>query len=207
MTWQTIAIITLSDAWQYTNPVAGQYFRLSHSFPSFNAVLISQAQQTDPDNDPTQFELWQFVKTYARQEREVLEFEVPPFFTQRRLALRKTQRLAVPWTITIEVWTVPQSDPPITVTFPTASSANTTSVAASTTQVQLVAANANRKGLTIVNKSTGTLTIDLDSDSTTGEPAGFIYADGWWEPPVNYTGEIRGVWSNTNGNCFVTEYS
>lgn len=205
MTWQTVALMTLTDEWQYTNPVPGTYFRLSHSIGSFNTVLLTQAQQLEPDTNPTKYEHWQYVRTWARPEPEIIEFEIPPFFPARCLGLRKTHRLAIPWTITLEVWTVPFSPVEISLNIPVADNATLTEVAASTEWTQLVAANSNRKGLIIHNASSAELDVRF-GDSAPDSAAIYLQPYQQYELPVAYTGKVEGKWDAADGEARITQF-
>ena len=93
----------------------------------------------------------------------------------------------------------------VTVTTPTSSTSTPSTVAASTTSQTLIAANSNRKGLTIWNNSTATLYIDFDSAASTSDFAVKIAADGYFELPFDYTGIISAIWGAANGNALVRE--
>jgi hypothetical protein len=95
---------------------------------------------------------------------------------------------------------------PVTVVPDTPTTGSVTNVAASTTQVTLLAANANRKGATIYNASTGTmLYVSLGSTVNLTLFTIRIDADGYYEVPFNYVGPIVGVFSAATGGANVTE--
>jgi hypothetical protein len=83
----------------------------------------------------------------------------------------------------------------------------TTSVASSATSVLLLAANANRKGLSIYNESTAILRISHSNPATatnhfaTLQPGGFYGED----QQAYTTGAIYGIWSAANGTAQVRE--
>jgi hypothetical protein len=93
----------------------------------------------------------------------------------------------------------------VTVNTPTSSTAAPSTVAASTTSGTIIAANSNRKGLTIWNDSTANLYIDFDSAASTTDYAVKIAAGGYYEMPFNYTGLISGIWDTANGNAKIRE--
>lgn len=93
----------------------------------------------------------------------------------------------------------------VTVSLPTSSTATPSTVAASVTSAILIAANSNRKGVTIWNNSTATLYIDFDSAASTSDFAVKIAGGGYYEMPFDYTGVISGIWDATNGNALVRE--
>jgi hypothetical protein len=84
----------------------------------------------------------------------------------------------------------------------------TTSVASSATSVTLLAANANRRGLSIANDSTGTLRLSFATPATSAnaflvlQPGAFILLD----QQLIVTNIIYGIWSAANGTAQVTEY-
>lgn len=81
-----------------------------------------------------------------------------------------------------------------------------TTVAASTTSVVILAANANRKGGTIWNNSTGTLSLEFGATAVAATAAVKLAAGALYEIPFDYVGVIAGIWSNTNGNAQVREF-
>jgi len=86
------------------------------------------------------------------------------------------------------------------------------SVASSTTSVTLMAANANRRSLTIYNNSTANLFVCFDATATeaackvplSGKVNGI---GGFYEMPTGqiYTGVISGIWASANGNASIYE--
>lgn len=88
-----------------------------------------------------------------------------------------------------------------------ATSATTASIAASITSVTLLAANNNRKGATIYNNSSvGTLYIGFGASVTVTAFAEKIGSNSLWEMPIDYDGQIVGIWSAASGNALVTEF-
>jgi len=84
----------------------------------------------------------------------------------------------------------------------------TTSVASSATSVTILAANANRRGISIANDSTSILRLSFATPATTANafivlpPGAFILLD----QQMIVTGIIYGIWSAANGTAQVTEY-
>jgi len=90
----------------------------------------------------------------------------------------------------------------------------TTSVASSTTSVTLLAANANRRGLSICNESTSTMRLSFATPATeanefmsiagrsAGLQAGFVTLDNQLIIP----NAIYAIWDSANGSAKVTEY-
>lgn len=86
----------------------------------------------------------------------------------------------------------------------------TSQVASSGSAVTVLAANALRKGATIVNDSTAILYLILSSTTpTTSVYTVALAAKGtvgaYYEVPYGYTGIIKGIWASANGNAVVTE--
>lgn len=91
-----------------------------------------------------------------------------------------------------------------------ASTGTTSQVASSASAVTVLAANAARKGASVVNDSTAILYLILSSTTPTSavytvalDPKGAVGA--YYEAPAGYTGIIKGIWASANGNAVVTE--
>lgn len=91
--------------------------------------------------------------------------------------------------------------------FPSSPSSGTnSSVAGSTSQVTLLAANASRKGATIYNDSTlNALKISLGATVTGTSFTAVIASTGYYEVPFGYTGIITGVFNTATGAARITE--
>lgn len=81
----------------------------------------------------------------------------------------------------------------------------TTSVAASATNVTLLAANANRLGATVYNDSSVNLFLKLGATASTTSFTVKLAAAGYYEVPFNYTGIIDGLWDSATGSARLTE--
>lgn len=88
----------------------------------------------------------------------------------------------------------------------TATSAVST-VAASATNVTLLASNANRLGAAIFNDSSAVLYTRLGATASTSLYTLQIGPLGYYEVPFNYTGQIDGLWSSATGTARITEFS
>lgn len=89
-----------------------------------------------------------------------------------------------------------------------ASTGTTSSVAASVTNVQLLAANTNRKGFTIYNDGANNLFIKFGTTASTTSYTIKIPATGLYEAQsTTYTGEIDGIWDVASGSARITEIS
>lgn len=201
MTWKFLANLSLTDEWQFTSTVDGDFFRFQYPLAYPITVQLAQAQTVK------QTELWEVREIVAKPELEIFQIEKPVFFSLRRLAMRSVAPFQpkTPLTVRIEVWSVPlsrtNSFKPIAST-----SATATTVASSTTAVPLLAANENRKGATFWNASTAILKIDFGATSTGTVYAVEVGAGDYYELPFNYTGTISGIWAAANGNCLVREF-
>jgi hypothetical protein len=68
-------------------------------------------------------------------------------------------------------------------------------IIAAITSTVLLPANVNRIGFSITNTTAKTLYVDYDGAASTADYAVAIPAGGYFEPPINYTGAVHGVWS------------
>ena len=101
------------------------------------------------------------------------------------------------------------SDPvPIVMDVAPRSLVNTVSVASSTSSVQLVAANANRKGISIYNNSTAALFLSYATPATAAnsfmqmQPGTLLMLD----QQLIVSSAIYGLWTAANGTAQVTQY-
>jgi len=81
-----------------------------------------------------------------------------------------------------------------------------TSVGSLATTQTLIAANANRRSLTIFNNSTAILYVCFGATATQAGAKVPIGAGGFYEMPNPiYTGIISGIWASSNGNASIYE--
>lgn len=93
-----------------------------------------------------------------------------------------------------------------TVSIVTAPSGSNASVAASTSQVTLLAANTNRKGATVFNDSASSdLKLSLGSTASATSFTIVVAPQGYYEVPFSYTGIITGIWAAAVGSARMTE--
>lgn len=95
---------------------------------------------------------------------------------------------------------------PFPVSQPSASTGVNTSVAGAASDTSLLAANAARRGATVFNDSTVTLSLLLGA--TAASATNFtmkVAAGGYYEVPFGYTGAVRGIWASATGNARITE--
>lgn len=97
---------------------------------------------------------------------------------------------------------------PLEITIEVAATSVVTRVNSSTSNIQLVAANANRKGLLFYNDSTATQLIKLGTVATSTDFTVRLTPRMFWEVPSPiYVGQIDVISSSTNGAIQVTELS
>jgi hypothetical protein len=96
------------------------------------------------------------------------------------------------------------------VTLRTASICTFSTVGDAATSTSLLAANAKRRGASIVNTSTAILYVRMDggtATATTGHNVQLAQND-YFEIPAGYTGAITGIWaSDAGGAANMAEYS
>ena len=80
-----------------------------------------------------------------------------------------------------------------------------TSVAASASNVSLLASNGSRLGATIYNDSSAVLYRRLGASASTTNYTVAMAANSYYEAPFNYTGAIDGIWASATGNARITE--
>lgn len=105
MTWQQIANLNLTNAWQITAPVEGNLFRLKHTLSGISDPIpylkgaIAQAEliQGEP---LTLYEAQRFH--YQGSESEALRLEQPEGFQERRIAIRRLDAVPGNWNVQIE---------------------------------------------------------------------------------------------------------
>lgn len=81
-----------------------------------------------------------------------------------------------------------------------------TSVTASTSSVQLLAANANRAGATIFNASSAVLYVRLGAGTASASPGGYtlpMNSGGYLELPFAFGGAVSGIWSAADGGAAI----
>lgn len=100
MTWLTIATIELTQDWQFTNPVQGSVFRVSHvtSSPPLFRGLICQAYTGG--GGP---ELLGITRLYSKDEKDLYEFAAPKNLSDRRIGVKRSDNHYNPWSVQIEV--------------------------------------------------------------------------------------------------------
>jgi hypothetical protein len=92
---------------------------------------------------------------------------------------------------------------------PTAASSALSSVPASLSSVQLLAANAIRRGVSIYNDSTATMYLAFAETASTSSFTALIPPGNYYEMPLSpiYTGVISAIWNMAVGHARITELS
>lgn len=100
MSWSNFANKTLSNSWTYTDPVEGSIFRVTHIIDPVVSYkgLICQAFFGDSGT-----ELHDIRSIYSKGESDLIEMICPPGLVNRRIAIRRTDRYANPWNVSIDV--------------------------------------------------------------------------------------------------------
>lgn len=90
-----------------------------------------------------------------------------------------------------------------------ATAATVTSVDSATTSTSLLAANADRKGATILNTDTNALYVDLSGGTASATAYSVNLAqNASYDVPYGYTGAITGIWAGDGtGAALITEFS
>lgn len=209
MSWLEIAEIDLNAQWQLTPPTDADVFRFASSGNLYSHFAIGHALA---DDDDLITDLAGVERIQVLGFRQILALPKPEFFTDRRLAIRGITpaigRNITPLILTVEASDMPLSNPAnVTVNPPTSATVTPTSVTAATTNIQLLAANASRKGATIWNNSTASLYIELGATASANAYAAKLDPAGYYELPFGYTGVIAGLWTAANGNALIREFS
>jgi hypothetical protein len=201
MTWTTLQPeLLLSGTWQMAPASEGSLYRFSYLSGDLGPTGIARYEVGQFDTDGSGYGLRTFRTELFGQ---IVVLKKPAFFDTQRLGLRYPAGFA-PFTLKIEVNDMPLSQ------MGNASSATnslTKTVAASTTMVTIVEANPDRKMLSILNGSSKSLFLDFDNDVQTNAFAVEVKASVFYEMPVGFAGEVKGIWAaGATGSCKVVEF-
>jgi hypothetical protein len=119
------------------------------------------------------------------------------------VAVKPPNTAAVPSDRSLVVAISPNNS--FTVTTAKPSTTNTSSVAASTSNVLLLASNGTRLGATFYNDSSALLYIKLGPTASLSDFTIKLLPLSYYEVPYGYTGEIDGFWSATGGFARIGE--
>jgi hypothetical protein len=201
MTWTTLLDeLPLSGSWQKAPESEFSLYRFSFVSGDLTPTGFSRYEVGQFDEDGSGFNL----RSYRTEQFGLLVIlRKPQFFETQCLGFRVPAGFN-PFVLKVEVNDMPVS--PSGDSAPLAGSVVSTTSPAVTTPALLVAANPNRKSLSIQNAGTAVLFIDFDGTVSTTSYQARIPSNGYFEPPVNYTGAIHGVWSAASGAAEIREY-
>jgi hypothetical protein len=192
--------LLLSGTWQDLPPHEGELYRISFvsGEPSPSGIGRYDVGQFDVDGSGYN------LRTYRTETfGTILLFKKPEFFQSQHLGFRYPAGFN-PYTIKVEVNDMPLSS---LSNLSGSSGTNQAIVGASTNQVVISAANAERKGLQITNKSAKSLFLDFDNEVTVVDYAVEVKANTLYEMPVSFLGDVRGIWAaGATGSCKVVEF-
>ena len=97
--------------------------------------------------------------------------------------------------------------PPSSPIAPAATVGLTVEVQSAVSGIVLLAANTNRKGVTIFNDSTARLFVNVNATYNAALYAFAIEPGATYNMDERYSGEIMGQWSLVNGRALVTEFT
>ena len=80
------------------------------------------------------------------------------------------------------------------------------SVATSSSNATLLAANANRLGASITNDSAVNMYLKMGATASSTSYTKLLIAAEYFAVPFNYTGQIDGILASSTGSARVTEY-
>jgi hypothetical protein len=201
MTWTTLLEnLTLSRLWQIGPESDAEAYRLSIVSGDLGASGIGRVEVAQFDSDGSGYA----PRAYRTEAFGlIIQCRKPFLFQSQRVGFRVPAGFN-PFVLKVEVNDMPLTNAPEGA--PGADSVVNTTVPASTTAGVLIAANPNRKMLSIQNISTATLYIDFDGAVTNTSYLTRLLANGYYEVPINYRGAVHGVWSAVNGNAEIREY-
>jgi hypothetical protein len=213
--WQPLTTISLSQEWQFTPLTEAVYFRLRHT-SNFGYIkgYFGQAYVGE-DGKTDLFDISTIFPSTSGEIIKLFPLVVANQFCSRQLCCRLTKQPFNPssnWTIQVDYMPISQTDL-FSAVNGSSGTANQTSITSVITPVLILAANTNRRSFTIYNSSTKILYLKLGAYVTgatqsqaIADSGIVIPASGIYEPPLNYTGVINGIWSAANGNAIVQEF-
>lgn len=200
MTWTLLATIPVAQDWQSTPVIAADlgYVRLNFA----TAGVPVWIAQIDPDSGDICDERRIVATPYAR----IFEFEAPPVFTRRALAVR-VPNFAQSFNVQIEVSNVPFiSSGGTPAPIQTAAIGSVTTIDAATQAVDLLEANPNRKKLIVINNSTATMYLAFGEVASPTNYTIAVSADGDGYELEGFTGVVSAVWTDAIGKARITEF-
>lgn len=207
--WNPLTTFTLTGDWQLSSPIVGNTFRLHHNLLANSnryplVAMIALACSTDEG-----MEIFNPQKISPKPELEIVQFPIPPAFWKYSFAIKQlllpSQQL-ITWSVSVDMPLYNPGVPGVS----TSSSATVSSVAVSTSNVLVLAANPARTGATVTNTSkSSSLYLELGSPASLTSYSVKILPGGYDEIPFNFTGILNGIWDKADsaGAAVVHEFS
>ncbi len=107
MAWQTLATITLSDFWQFTQAVESDYFRIGfvEAVNLAGKGYVCQANTASSDR-----QIFQVSPIQPRAEKEIFYLPKPYYLPSRVIGVKaKVFAPLQQWTVQIDYWDVIES--------------------------------------------------------------------------------------------------
>lgn len=205
--WEDLATFNLTDKWQITSQVYAREFRFSHTLDTVNysrrfatTALVSLSRV---NGKPDIFKPQRIV---AFTEPEIIKFPEPPKGWEYALAVKQVllqNEKVVPWKLNIKM---PIFNPQTTA--PRANDLTIESVAVSTTDKIISAANSEYTGRSIVNESKSAfLYLQLKNPATLTNHYAKLGHKGVCEIPFGFSGDVRGFWDKADAAGYCAVYN
>jgi hypothetical protein len=201
MAWTTLLeAFPLSSRWQFTPESDAELYRFSVVSGDFGVSGIGRYEVGQFDKDGSGYAL----KSYRTEPVGlIVPCRKPHFFESQRLGVRVPTGFN-PFVLKVETNDMPLSSP--SEGAPSSDSVTAVTIPSSVTAGVLIAANPNRKSMTIQNVGTATLFIDFDGNVSTTSYLTKLAANAYYEAPINFRGVVHGVWDKANGSAEIREY-
>ncbi len=201
MTWTTLLEnLALSRTWQIGPESEAESYRLSVVSGDFGLSGIGRVEVAQFDIDGSGY-----GTRYYRPESWglIIQCRKPFLFQSQRVGFRVPTGFN-PFVLKVETNDMPLATPPEGA--PSSDSVTAVTIPSSITAGVLVAANPNRKSMTIQNVSTAILYIDFDGNVSTTSYLTRLAANAYYEAPINFKGAVHGIWDKANGSAEIREY-
>lgn len=86
MAWTSVGSISVQRDWQFTDPIAGTYFRLKHEANPINSSYEVAQVELDANGN---LQIFDVRELKPRIEPEIIEMKKPLAFSNRRIAVRR----------------------------------------------------------------------------------------------------------------------
>jgi hypothetical protein len=205
MSWGTIAEFAIQRQWLYTPPTQAEWFKVLQLQPPYDRQL--QVCQFDGESS-----FLEPVLVLSGWQSTLIHVPINPAIgNPRKVGFRLPPSAPYEPLWSIQVLSNPEIMPlvnPVSVTVTPATSGTATpypKTSLATVQT-LIAANANRKGVTLWNNSTAALYLAFGADATLTAYAVKVDAGGYYELPFGFTGAVTGLWATANGSALIWEF-